>query len=420
MAADGNWRANDLAADDVRVAVVAIEARLTAPGPPLSQPDLLALARALDALALRIAAATATGERRFAESQAVLRRLATQLEAQAAAQAATQARLDRALDDLAILRGAANAEPPLLRAALSAAATMALLSVVGAAVVVATQPERLPAVIARPLAALKQRLAPEATPAPSHRPPAEGPVATRPGAGPPARQDSYEAVSAALARGDATALARLTGLAEAGDGKAQLHLAALYETGRGGLPRDLASARAWTRRAALGGERSAMHNLALFLANGEGGPQDQAEAVQWFRRAAERGVVDSQYNLGLVYEAGRGAPRNLRNAYRWFSVAANAGDLNAREKQLALEPRLRPAERADVDREIEGFRPGGPAPADAATLIPPAATVAETQALLSRQGYYVGPVDGANSTALRTATTAWLRDHPATAGAVTR
>jgi localization factor PodJL len=227
-----------------------------------------------------------------------------------------------------------------------------------------------------------------------------------------AEADTYAAAAAALTQGDARALARMTGLAQGGDTQAQRHLASLYEAGAAGLPRDLAAARSWTERAAHAGDRLAMHNLALFLADGEGGTRDPAEAAAWFRRAAERGVVDSQYNLGLVFEAGRGVAQNLREAYRWFAVAANAGDLAARERQVALEQRLAPAERAVLDREAAAFRPGL---ADSAPtlIIPPATTLAETQALLARQGYYVGPIDGLTSVTLRAAAQAYLRDHPA-------
>ncbi|MDZ4373517.1 MAG: hypothetical protein U1C74_19125, partial [Phenylobacterium sp.] len=64
------------------------------------------------------------------------------------------------------------------------------------------------------------------------------PGATSPGA----LADSYDSAAAALRRGDAQGLSRLTGLAQDGDTRAQLHLAGLYETGQGGLPRDLSGA----------------------------------------------------------------------------------------------------------------------------------------------------------------------------------
>ena len=84
----------------------------------------------------------------------------------------------------------------------------------------------------------------------------------------------------------------------------------------------------------------------------------------------------------------------------------------AREAQVDLEGRLQPAERSGLDHDAAGFQPNAPASADLATLVPPAETLAETQALLARKGYYVGPVDGVATPALKTAAAAYLRDHP--------
>ena len=154
--------------------------------------------------------------------------------------------------------------------------------------------------------------------------------------------------------------------------------------------------------------RSIFHDEAQMF--GRIGARDVGEAAQWFRRAAEQGVVDSQYNLALLYEAGRGVDRNLREAYRWFAVAANAGDAVSREKVVELEAKLKGAERGELDRAVQGYAPGAGAVVDPGLVIAPATTVAETQAMLARLGYYVGPVDGASSPALRAAAAAYLRD----------
>ncbi|MDZ4372039.1 MAG: tetratricopeptide repeat protein, partial [Phenylobacterium sp.] len=161
-----------------------------------------------------------------------------------------------------------------------------------------------------------------------------------------------------------------------------------------------------------GGDPMAMHNLALVLMEGDGGPRDVSEAATWFRRAAQRGVVDSQYNLGLLYEAGQGVTRSPREAYRWFSVAANAGDVSAREKQVLMEARLAPAERADLDGEVAAFQPGAISPDRQALVVSPAATIAESQALLARRGYFLGAIDGVSSPGYATAVAAWRKDHP--------
>ncbi|MBL8553320.1 MAG: SEL1-like repeat protein [Phenylobacterium sp.] len=424
MADDGGWpigtgEARTRAAlDELRAVLGALEARFDAAAAALPLETAAELIRTLDVLARRMAEHESAAHARAAELAATVSQLTRKLESQSAAQAAREhavsGRLDLMLDEFGRAReaeaGSWRQDPGVLRAVLVVASALAALSVVGAGVLTATRPELLPQVAAALTESLPFR--------PSLRPAPSGPAATaRKAQGPsplPASVpsgDTYAAVAEALARGDAMALPRLTGLAQAGDAQAQLHLAALYETGGAGLPQDMAAARAWTVRAAERGDRMAMHNLGLFLTQGDGGMRDYAAAAGWFRRAAEQGVVDSQYNLGLLYEAGRGVEKNLREAYRWYAIAANAGDVAAREKQVEIEGRLTAGERAGLDRDVGAFQPGAPM-LDTADVIAPATTIAETQALLARQGYYVGPLDGAASPAFRQASAAYLRDHP--------
>ncbi|WP_337189384.1 tetratricopeptide repeat protein [Phenylobacterium sp.] len=403
MAADGAWPHGGEPGsaaeppDDLRRVLAAVERRLGGHGDAMSPEAARALVRALERLAARVAH----------QETAVL-----------AALEVLAARLDSAANRGGLVVNAPRRDPWPVRAVMAASTSSALLAALTAATV-AFGPhgqEALRGVPSMPAAhdAVRRRLAPPD--APSAAPSAAGLGARVTKAAPPVSPgrpaDSYEAAAAALQKGDPQALARLNGLAQADDPRAQLLLAGLYETGRAGLPRDLSAARMWTRRAAGSGDRMAMHNLGLFLMAGEGGPRDPAEAAAWFRRAAERGVVDSQYNLGLLYEAGQGVPRNLREAYRWLSVAANAGDLAAREKQIEVEARLAPAERAGLDRDVAAFQPGALSPDSAALIVPPAATIAESQAFLARRGYYLGPIDGAPSAGYATAVAAWRKDHP--------
>ena len=416
--ADGAWPGDSERGDDrtrraigdLREVLADLEGRLSGPAPAALRPEAAdALVRALEALAIRIVRYEHDAADRHAELSALLRLLVDRLDAETRPWPGVGRPLAEHAPGAAPER---PGDPGPIRAVLVAASALAALSVTGAGVLAFSHPEAL----SKAAAPLVGRANPP--PRPRLVQPA-GVEARGPGlalrdpqaATPPARE-SLASVQSALERGEATALARLTGLAQGGDIQAQLHLAGLYDAGAAGLPRDMAAARLWTRRAAEGGERIAMHNLGLFLANGEGGPRDPAEAAIWFRRAAESGVVDSQHNLGLVYEAGRGVERNLREAYRWFAIAANAGDAPSREKAIELEARLRPAERAGLDGEVAAFRPGAPRAAEAAGLIAPATTLAETQALLARQGYYLGPIDGLASPALGAATAAYRRDHP--------
>ena len=392
----------------------ALESRMVSETEPSLTPRAAtALALALKALADRLEGTPRPAAGAAKGAPAVGQELGAGFEAKLAdSEARILARLDR------LERSSRPPEPRLVGGVLMAASAAALLSVAGATGWLIAQSDPMPIGLRGALTALadlpfRRHLSPEKPPA------AEVRAALRPL--PPLRaapsrsaSDEYAAVVRALDQGEAQALPRLTGLAEAGNAQAQLHLANLYEAGANGLARDIPAARLWTRKAAEGGDRIAMHNLALYLAEGEGGPRDVGEAAQWFRRAADQGVVDSQYNLGLLYEAGRGVDRNLREAYRWFSVAANAGDAVSREKVVELEAKLKGAERGELDRDVKSFTPGAGPVVDSGLVIAPATTVAETQAMLARLGYYVGPVDGASSPALRAAAAAYQRDQPVT------
>jgi localization factor PodJL len=417
MAAEGAWpqdgempalsfdaQRTRAAVGQLRELLGALEARLAADGAQSLTPRAASeLAAALHAFAQRLdARPTATPP---------LHALEAGFEAKlVASEARILARLDR------LERATAGREPRLVGGVLMAASAAALLSVAGAAGWILAQSAAAPDGVSSALSVLaelpfRKHLTPE-KPAPAEVRAALKPLPPlRP---PPSRSasDDYAAVIRDLDRGDASALPRLTGLAEGGNAQAQLHLASFYEAGSNGLPRDVPAARQWTRKAAEGGDRIAMHNLALYLAQGEGGPRDVGEAAQWFRRAAEQGVVDSQYNLALLYEAGRGVDRNLREAYRWFAVAANAGDAVSREKVVELEAKLKAAERGGLDQDVKSFAPGAAVASEPGLVIAPATTVAETQAMLARLGYYVGPADGAATPAYKAAVAAYQRDQP--------
>jgi localization factor PodJL len=258
---------------------------------------------------------------------------------------------------------------------------------------------------ATPRAALA--LAPEPTPslpAIVETPPPPAPAAAH--QPDPVAADYVETVRGVEAR-QPGALSHLKVLADGNWAPAQVYLARLYETGQAGVVQNLAEARRWTARAAEAGDPPAMHNLALYYFRGEGGPQDAATAAQWFKKAAQRGVVDSQYNLGLLYQSGSGVPRDLAQAYRWFMAAANGGDVEARASAMDLAGKLPAAQL------VAGESQAG---ADSATAVSFPATassglsVTAAQKVLGRLGYYKGQPDGAASSQLKLAVTAYQRD----------
>lgn len=207
-------------------------------------------------------------------------------------------------------------------------------------------------------------------------------------------------------------LENLRKAANLGHSPAQFYLAKLYENGEAGLAKNLAEARRWTERAAQGGNRHAMHNLGIALIEGKGGPKNAVMAGQWFRRAADLGLVDSQYNLGALYEQGLGEPQNAAEAYKWYLVAARAGDEEARKSAARVRAGLSPEARSVSERAAQGFRPT-PANRSASaieTAVAPAAAVVTAQRVLSRLGFYQGPMDGVSSPALTMAVAAYQRE----------
>jgi localization factor PodJL len=213
---------------------------------------------------------------------------------------------------------------------------------------------------------------------------------------------AFERVRADVEAGQAGALAQLQALAGTGHSQARLYLAQLYDAGEAGLPRDPVEARKLTVLAAEAGEPRAMHNLGVYLFRGEGGPQDLVLAVDWFRKAAAAGIVESQYNLGLVYQSGAGVARDLSQARYWFRLAAARGDAEARKALTSLEAAsAKTTSAADANSRAAPTAAREPAPS---------LNIRQTQLVLSRLGYYDGPVDGRTSDAYRLALNAYQTD----------
>lgn len=377
--------------------------RLASPE-PMRRDTAIALVQQMERLAARMGRDEDALKGRASDLSAALSALNARLETELAAAAAREAKLTARLDaTLAELAQARAAKRPLfsagaVRLVLAAAALCALLCGAVVGVTALTKPKvSEPAATATlspveaPTAVEEPPAAPETTTPLAPPPPVYAAIPDAPPSPPTSRRtaDTFATVSAALARGDETAVRRLSALAQAGDTRAQLQLANFYEAGQRGLSQDLAAARRWTLRAARGGDRTAMYNAGIFLMEGEGGEQDMREAAVWFRRAADRGVTDAQYNLGLMYESGRGVAKDPNEARRWLGLAAKSGDAAAASKVAVLETPTAPPEPAT----------DGP-------------SVADTQRYLAQQGYYIGPIDGVVSADLSAAAKAYVRDHP--------
>lgn len=100
-----------------------------------------------------------------------------------------------------------------------------------------------------------------------------------------------------------------------------------YEMHKAG---DFAHSRPLFELCARHGHAVSMTFLAQMYENGHGVPRDLAEAGRWQRRAAETGHAAAQYNYGLALLRGHGVPCDPAAGRAWIARAADQGDADAR------------------------------------------------------------------------------------------
>lgn len=195
--------------------------------------------------------------------------------------------------------------------------------------------------------------------------------------------------------------------ADRGFAPAEYRLANLYEKGTG-VATDMAKAREYYEKAAEAGNASSMHNLAVLLASGAFGAPDFGAAATWFEKAANFGVADSQFNLAILYARGSGVKQSLEDSYKWFAIAAKDGDKDAAQKRDEVANAMRPDQIDAAKAAVELWKPE-PLDDNANSIEVPdewagkglkTATVdmgkaiRNIQALLNKNGFDAGPVDG--------------------------
>lgn len=121
--------------------------------------------------------------------------------------------------------------------------------------------------------------------------------------------------------------------AEQGCARGERQLAILYQTGRGGVEKDLAEAARWCLKAAIQGDKTAQLGMARIYDSGIGVPRDEAEADRWYRKLIEDSRQSpgepsplSRNVLAELYERGKGVAQDLAEAARLYREAAEAGD----------------------------------------------------------------------------------------------
>jgi uncharacterized protein len=172
--------------------------------------------------------------------------------------------------------------------------------------------------------------------------------------GPASAAELDDAVAAAR-RGDyATALGRLSPLAEKGDARAQFDVGFMHAYGWG-VQRSPAEAITWYREAADQGLQVAQHFIGIAYVNGEGVRPDDAEAARWFARAAAQGFAQAQFMLGLMTLDGRGVPKDLVQGYAFIVMAGQGGVRSA--ARVVQKLALTEAQRERAQEIIDHWKP---------------------------------------------------------------
>lgn len=128
---------------------------------------------------------------------------------------------------------------------------------------------------------------------------------------------------------------QIRSLAQAGNGKAQHNLGAMYLSGQG-VEKDLKQAMYWFVLAARRGIVLAQHNVGVFYLRGMGVAPDPVQAAYWFEEAAMQGDPRSQHSLGALYFEGLGVEKSLEKAYVWLSFAVQGAPEERRGDMLSL------------------------------------------------------------------------------------
>lgn len=200
----------------------------------------------------------------------------------------------------------------------------------------------------------------------------------------PAHADVKEGVDA-WSRGDYdTAVAQWQIPANKGDADAMFNMGQAYKLGRG-VPRDMAKAEDYYRRAAQKGHVRAADNYGILLFQ----TSRQTEALTWLNAAADRGEPRAMYILGIAAYNGDYTPKNIVRAYALMTRSAATGlqqaqsSLAAMNDSIPLEQRQQGVALAEVldrkaaanrSREMGAIDLGAAAPPIGAPMAP-AATI---------------------------------------------
>lgn len=142
---------------------------------------------------------------------------------------------------------------------------------------------------------------------------------------------------------DTTAFKLFSGLAEAGNARAQYWLADMYEYGYG-VKKDIPKAISWMEKAANQGLATAQGRLGEIYFAGQETVQDFKTARQWLQKAAKQHNAVAERRLAQMEEQGLGGPKNVVRAYALYQRAILDGDGYAVRLRDDLLKRMSPAQ----------------------------------------------------------------------------
>jgi TPR repeat protein len=122
---------------------------------------------------------------------------------------------------------------------------------------------------------------------------------------------------------------RLLDSAVKGDAEAQFELGKNYETGRIGLPKDLAQAQRWYRAAADQGDPFAEASLAILYNFGKGVPKDPIQAYMWYEIALAHSKTEDRDSI-----------QELRDDLAKDMTRAQIAEAEKRAREWRPQPRL--------------------------------------------------------------------------------
>ncbi len=93
-------------------------------------------------------------------------------------------------------------------------------------------------------------------------------------------------------------------------------------------------------------------------------PKDIAQAQYWYRKAADQGDPYAEASLGILFNFGKGVQRDYAEAFLWYERAAlhaQAGDRGTIvEMRDAIAENLTPRQIAEAQRLAREWKPTAP------------------------------------------------------------